>query len=285
MSIGETCDIIFNEIHSSNEIVQTVKSGSMYTMSQPSQWFWQHRIDKASSDSSSRYSLTFRSVDSRFRKSCIVMGDSNTAHLKFGTGNGSFGYNMPGKRIESTFIDNLDPVKCVGHSNIFIMCGINDIKGKSKPSEVSKCFDKFVGKLEEMQYICSNARIVVAPLLPTKDHELNKRVLHFNQLLFDYVNNINKHIITLDFNEFCDHDGLLSESMGRYQAPSDMLHLGSSGIRRLVALIRQCVNTRRIGTRLYSSFVGGADNRVVGWKTGDVRSYGSVVSGRGNAES
>ena len=50
----------------------------------------------------SRYSITFRSVG---KNSTIIIGDSNTKHLKFSTGQhrekGTFEYHMPGERVET----------------------------------------------------------------------------------------------------------------------------------------------------------------------------------------
>ena len=72
----------------------------------------------------SRYSITFRSVGKNFKNSTIIIGDSNTKHLKFSTGKhrekGTFGYNMPGERVETFHISQIDERerKCLGYQNI-----------------------------------------------------------------------------------------------------------------------------------------------------------------------
>ena len=66
----------------------------------------------------SRYSITIRSVDKNYKNSTIIIGDSNTKHLKFSTGQhremGTLGYNMPGKRVETLHISQIDERKCLG---------------------------------------------------------------------------------------------------------------------------------------------------------------------------
>ena len=73
--------------------------GSLYDMSMESQHHWSHRLIWPTSllseiptslsilnPGSSRYSTTFRSVAKNYKNSTIIIGDSNTKHLKFSTG-------------------------------------------------------------------------------------------------------------------------------------------------------------------------------------------------------
>ena len=126
--------------------------GSLYAMSIECQHHWSHRIDMANLTNTSRYSITFRSVGKNFTNSTITIGDSNTKHLKFSTGQhrekGTFGYNMPGERVETFHISQIDERKCLSYQNIVIHCGINDIRDNSpgrqmsdpQPTEVKKHF-------------------------------------------------------------------------------------------------------------------------------------------------
>ena len=97
-------------------------------MSRKSQDTWKHRIDPNPEASSVRYSLTFRYVTKHNENATIVIGDSNTRYLKFGTGKGTFGDKLPGKRVLAFTIDQINPEICTGYRNIFIHCGINNIR-------------------------------------------------------------------------------------------------------------------------------------------------------------
>ena len=106
-------------------------------MSRKSQALWSHGIEKCNEFHGVRYSITLRTVDKKFHRSTIILGDSNTKNLKFGLGKGTFGYNMPGKTVYSPLIENLDISACAGYRNIIIHCGINNIKNRG--TDVSDC--------------------------------------------------------------------------------------------------------------------------------------------------
>ena len=59
----------------------------MLITSRHAQDFWLHGIDKDES-TDVRYSLTLRHVAPHFINSTVILGDSNTQHIKFGTGEG-----------------------------------------------------------------------------------------------------------------------------------------------------------------------------------------------------
>ena len=77
---------------------------SLYAMSMESQHYWSHRLDGEDDGDEGpgniRYSLTFRSVGQECKNSLIILGDSNTKHLKFSSGKkneqGTFGFLLPG---------------------------------------------------------------------------------------------------------------------------------------------------------------------------------------------
>ncbi len=214
------------------------------------------------SDTSIRYSLTFRHVSARFLRSTLVVGDSNTRHLKFGEGLGTFGQLIPGKRSESIHIKDIDPSKCVGYKNIFIHCGVNDLKAHSRnvTGMVVDCFNTIREKLDEIMTLCSNAKIVVSPILPTKRSDWNNRALHFNRLLFEYSNSLHRRFETLSFGSFVDErTGFLRDDLGLYWNPRDPLHLGHQGVLALVKLIREQVFNNKISyNRKYSDTVQGS---------------------------
>ena len=99
-------------------------------MSKSSQHYWTHQMEEIDLGETVRINVTFRSVGDNFKNSTVILGDSNTKHLKLSTGErgekGTFGYSMPGKRVETFHIRDIDPHKCIGYQNIVIHCGINE---------------------------------------------------------------------------------------------------------------------------------------------------------------
>ena len=221
-------------------------------MSKDSQHEWQHRIDPSTESRALRYSITFRYVSKNSSNATIIVGDSNTRHLKFGSGKKTFGDRIPGKRVEAFVIDQIEPQHCVGYRNVFIHCGINDIKKTG--SIVEECVGQLTSKLEKICDLCPYSKITVSPILPTKLPWLNSRALQFNQLLFRYCNQ-NPRIGTLDFNTFVGSDGLLDNTLGRYQDQGDAIHLGSTGIFRLSRLIAHKLQGNPTDGRSYSDVV------------------------------
>ena len=247
VSLGKEVKVKFTETHSGspNVIEKTAQPNSLYVMSGPSQSYWSHEIEKCQhfSDTDVRYSLTFRHVSKKYLRSTVIIGDSNTQSLRFGEGKGTFGHNIPGRHVRAIHIGDIDPVDCCGYKNVFLHCGINNVKRHNVrgSNDVFSCFELLRSKIDIIQKLCPKSKIVVSPILPTKDLDLNKRAMFFNSLLFEYEKNSSTQFTTHDFNVFLDSSGKLSDYMGRFKKPSDSLHLGANGILTLVKLIRTCV--------------------------------------------
>ena len=62
--------------------------------------------------------------------STLVIGDSNTAHLKFGIGRNTFGIWMPGMRVKAGRIHDIPDPSTIKSSyrNFIFHTGINDIR-------------------------------------------------------------------------------------------------------------------------------------------------------------
>ena len=186
VSVGSTCDVKFRNVHDPDEeVVQKVSGNSLYVMSKLSQLSWKHRIDQSDDSRELRYSITFRYVSQNSSDATIICGDSNTRFLKFGTGKGTFGEKLPGKRVLAFTIDQIDPIICAGYKNVFIHCGINDIRHHN--ADARSCADALIRKLDQICEICPSSKIVVSPILPTRLTHLNEKAKLFNQVLFDYT--------------------------------------------------------------------------------------------------
>lgn len=272
VSVGTDRNVQFRDKCTSREHDLMVTSGSLYVMTQESQHYWTHRIEKEETNEDARYSITFRSVGSNFRNATVILGDSNTKHLKFGSGQqgekGTFGYHLPGKRVENFHIRNINAEDCIGYQNVLIHCGINDLRDKSpgrqpddpEPTDIEAHFSLLVQKIKEIKSLCPYTSISVSPLLPTKNFKLNKRVIQFNTLLFDFISTKkdSEGVQCLDFSEFVDADhGILREDLGTWDSQNncynkkDILHLGKIGIRLLAKVVKQSLLHKYITMRSY----------------------------------
>lgn len=250
VSIGATRTVKFSKSgQPAEEKTQTVNGNSLYVMTKSSQAVWKHQIDPCEENCGLRYSITFRYITDHNKNATILVGDSNTRFIKFGNGKGTFGDRLPGKRMLAYTINQIDPSVCQGYKNVFVHCGINDIR-QNKPVEM--CVDELTNKLDQICSLCPSSRVTVSPILPTRLTHLNQKALKFNELLFYYVNNINSRVGSLDFNCFLDKDNLLDRKYGRYRNQSDPIHLGSTGIFTLAKLIRDKMNSPTDG-RAYSA--------------------------------
>ena len=272
VTVGSTVPLTFRNKISNEEKTFSPCGGSLYTMSMESQHYWSHRIEATNLDDQIRYSITFRSVGNNQKNSTIIMGDSNSKHLRFSSGQrgekGTFGYALPGERLQTFHINDIDPLKCIGFRNVVIMCGINDIRDNSpgrkptdpEPTDIGSHFEKLAQKVSAIKQMCPYASVFVCPLLPTKNERLNQRVLKFNQMLFDFLANDprGKCVRSANFSEFVDHNqGTLREDLGVWDSNAggynkkDILHLGRTGIRLLAKIIRECVLMKSITSCSY----------------------------------
>ena len=246
VSVGEDGLVRFRDKQSGSIEDHTAKHGSLYSMSRKSQNFFKHRVEKnpSWSETSTRFSLTFRSVHWRNNNSTIICGDSNTGGLKFSDfgvnsptdHNGTFGNAMPGKQVNAFTIDELDPVKCAGYNNIVIHCGINDFREESISSEdqMKEIYIKFKSKISGIIELNKRARIFVSTVLPTKLTDVNRKVKIFNSFINDdLIRSFEKIKVINNHHKFSTPSGMLSPSLSREynrQGQPDYLHINVSGI-------------------------------------------------------
>ena len=270
VSIGATNNIKFHNKLTRDTFDLSPKNGSLYVMSRQSQNFWSHEIVQNTElgETDVRYSLTFRSVGSVWKSSTVILGDSNTKYLKFSsdpTDKKSFGSKMPGCRIETFHIGDIEPLSCIGYQNIILHVGINDLRDRSPgrkssdpaPWDVKNHFMRFQQKIEHIQLLCPKSSIIVSSVLPTMIDVLNNRAGRFNRYLCDYVFNLNSNIRIISHDEFVQ-DGALNPVYGCYQNIHDKLHLGKQGIKKLAKSFK--------------------DNALSYRRRTDIRDYCSVVS-------
>ena len=245
VSLGGECSVKFTKKGElEGEVVETIEGGSLYVMSKQSQFLWDHRIDKSTEMRDLRYSITFRYISSS-TNATLIIGDSNTRYLRFGSGKGTFGHRLPGRRIECFTIDKLDPALCVGYKNVVVHCGVNSIKKDG--GNVKYWANELNKKLKTISELCPYAKIIVSPILPTRSSWLNERAMAFNRFLCGFCET-NPRVGILDFSSFVDEEGLLNQQFCRYKKPNDPIHLGSNGIFKL---------SRTIAHKIFGSPVDG----------------------------
>ena len=276
ITIGQQAPITFRDNILGGEEALTPTDGSLYVMSKSSQHYWTHRMEEVDLEEATRISVTLRSVGENYKNSTVILGDSNTKHLKFSTGTrgekGTFGYKLPGKRIETFHISDINPSKCIGYQNIVIHCGINDLRDSSpgrlptdpEPTNVQAHFSRITEKISEVKNVCPYASIHVSPILPTRNLKLNERVVQFNHLLFDYLANDprGEGVRSLNLSEFVDEKtGVLRDDLRVWDSRAgcynkrDILHIGRAGIRLLAGCVRNAVMNKFTTSRSYSGVI------------------------------
>ena len=240
VSLGCNRTVHYTENGTGKKFIHVAKPGSLYTMTRKSQHYYQHEIKPETEATKTRYSLTFRSINWRNRKSTLLIGDSNTAKLQFGSGLGKFGSSLPGKKVWAPTLDDINPSDCIGYSNVVILCGINDIKSRyvTTKDDMKIIYDNLASKVKQIQSLCKGIKIVVCPILPTKLHDLNRKAVHFNSFIFNdlIINNYGVEYIW-GLNSFLDNNGLLIK--GELVKDNDYLHLNNMGARKLGKMIKQ----------------------------------------------
>ena len=110
VSIGAERQMTFADNNGSDVRHQTLLDRSMLVSSRFAQDFWLHSIDSTDSVGV-RYSFTLRHVDPHFINSTVILGDSNSTNVKFGSGIGTLGAWMPGRRIKVGHIEAIPVAK------------------------------------------------------------------------------------------------------------------------------------------------------------------------------
>ncbi len=250
VSIGAERTIKFTNDQDSREL--TLKDSSVFVMTRFSQDLWHHGIEPLSdgpdNTTETRYSFTFRHLAPFFRNSTIVIGDSNTQHLKFGKDIGTFGRWVPGKRVKAGKIEDIPTPDEIGpYRNIVIHTGINDIRDANRRSSKS-LITNLRTKCDDIQKVYPNAKLYISLLLPSKSGHMNTRINEFNSLILDIAYN-KKNILIIENSFLGTVNGCMPAKYGRYYSngmanASDIVHLGKVGIRAFCKNIKASIMAR-----------------------------------------
>ncbi len=260
LSVGQTRTVVFTDKFSKIQTLLPVEDNSLYSMSRDSQNCFVHKIEKESTDGL-RYSLTFRAVGNLFRRSTIIVGDSNSKNFAFGEGKGTFGKGLPGKRVKASDVRSISPLDCLSYANVVIQCGVNDIRdshvGGHKTStniNVDNTFKELKGKIDLICQLKKNINVFICPILPTRSSVLNARAVRFNNLIYSQIIDQNYYRCNMiNVSSLCDatyRTNLLDPAYSR----GDMVHLNRRGTGRLASIIKDVIFLK------YNSGKGGRIN-------------------------
>ena len=239
ITIGGTREITFQHLHdpSHEEVKLSPKSNSVYLMTRKSQAWFKHGIPATEEEAEERFSLTFRTLSEKFKRSLVIIGDSNSQNIEFGSGKGKVGESYPGKRIRSGYVSQINASDCVGFANVTIVCGTNDLRTEtiSHPSQITHVVQKLELKLAQIKRLCPKAKITVMPVLPSRLPKMNNNIMQYNNIVGSMLNRLFKDVSFPSVHHMLDNHGLLAMNLTR---GGDAIHLGTRGVAKFVSLIK-----------------------------------------------
>ena len=164
-----------------NDIADPVEirlsDNSLISFSRASQEQLKHEITPSDSKTC-RYSLTFRQIAPHYSNSTLIIGDSNTENLKFGSGRKTFGVWMPGGRVRSSKVGAIPTPESISvpYKHFVIHVGINDLRANN-PKPVNAIARELENKSAAIANAFPHAKVHLSLLLPSKDRHLNKIIL------------------------------------------------------------------------------------------------------------
>ena len=249
LSLGSTRTLVFKATHNSTQPDKTLtpSHNSLYTMTRTSQGWFKHGIEPTMSNEG-RFSLTFRSVSKNHMRSVLVMGDSNTSNIKFGSGAGTVGATYPGKREKAAKISSINPDLCVGYSNLVLVCGTNNLRNGSirDESDIPELVELYRVKLARIKQLSPKMKIFIVPVLPTRNTRMNQSITRFNDMLGDMLYHCYPDIWFPGVHSFLDKQNLLSLKLCR---DKDEIHLGDKGIAQFVRCMKLWIFEREVCER------------------------------------
>jgi hypothetical protein len=149
-------------------------------------------------------------------------------------------------------VKDINAKDCTGYSDIFIMCGTNDLRCKyiSHEQDIVRVVEKLKEKLIEIKQLCSGAKVFVIPVMPSRIPKMNLNITRYNQLVSEMLDLNFTDIWFQGIYSFVDNRGLLHSRLTR---ENDQIHLSSQGIAKLVTYMKICVFSREKYENTYTS--------------------------------
>ena len=152
------------------------------------------------------------------------------------------GEKYPGKRLKASKIEDIDPRDCVRYANIVFVCGTNDLRPVEKP-DIDKLSHVLLEKTRQVRLLNPRSKVIIMPVLPTRDTSMNRNIMAFNRSVLAWFKRLNDPYTCFpSVCEFLDRSELLDRKLAR---PSgDTIHLGNSGICKLVYIIKSTIYSK-----------------------------------------
>ena len=272
LSVGCERSMLFNSVSNTSTDI-SLPNNSLLAFSRSSQEFWKHEIPCCETGAV-RYSLTFRQLAPYYANSTLIVGDSNTEYLKFGSGRNKFGVWMPGCREKAGRIKDLPNPEDLDfpYRNLVVHTGINDLRATNHlpiPVLMNNLKDKCLALSSKFPKM----KVHISMLLPTKDPGLNSMVSEMNMRIKNFASE-HTGIFVISQHNLADSSGKLSSNLGRHNNDGkpvmfDTVHLGSKGISLFCLNIKNCIIKRRdINAKTDDSNINQSlnDNKYPYWK-------------------
>ena len=130
------------------------------------------------------------------------------------------------------------------NANVVLASGTNDLRPTEHP-DVNSLIDLQVNKIRQIRKLNPRSTIVVMPVLPTRDPEMNTNIMKFNRSMRAWLCERcdDTNVIMPTLMEFIDRDGLLRSSLLRN--PGDPIHIGPNGVSRYVRILKEAVYAKQ----------------------------------------
>ena len=246
VSLGAQRSMTFENNDQSQKEELILEDGSVLISSRFAQDFWKHGIPQDDCNRE-RISLTFRNIAPYYINSTIILGDSNTSRINFGSGSGTLGSWVPGKRLKVGHIEAIPDATNIGpYRNIVIHTGVNSLNNQKFRRSHSYLLHCLEAKCKEIVDVYPRAKVHISMLLPSRSRDLNYHINEFNCGILDFTRQM-KNVSVIDNSVF---GNVLSNEHGRWDVSqgrpytADILHLGRRGIRALAMNFKTSIMSR-----------------------------------------
>ncbi len=194
------------------------------------------------------------------KRSVLLIGDSNTKNIVFGSGAGKVGETYPGHRVKAAKIEHIEPAACIGYTNVIIACGTNNLRPENLRSDedIHHLVNTLHEKISAIKHLCPNSKIFVMPVMPTRIPRMNRHIILFNNLAHSMLRKCFDNVAFPGIYEFLDDKGLLSSALTRN---GDDIHLGTRGLAKFVRLFTTLIFQREKSERVHMSSPSSNRNR------------------------
>ncbi len=140
----------------------------------------------------------------------------------------------------------------MSYKNVVTMCGTNNLK--SADADPLAVYKVYKGKIEDIRKLNPRCNIFICPVLPSRSHIINKKILDFNRFLRSDLtkSELNVHIVD-GFSQFVDREGLLKSVFHDKRSQADDLHINDKGYCILVRCIKDAIFRNKLGSKVHSS--------------------------------